>query len=200
MKSLVFGTTNPGKLLQIQGALKPLGISVVGLPSAATSVEVIEGDDLHENARKKALTYAQAIEEPVLSMDNGLYFDDFPPEEQPGPHVRRIGGTSGRPSDTDLLNHYSALVARLGDRARAKWEFALCYARPDGTFEETTIESPRIFVSTPSKKVVPGYPLESIQIEPESGQHISEMSQDEQDKFWQRAIGTELCRFVSSLS
>ncbi len=200
MKTLIFGTTNEAKVLQIQGALRPIGVAVSPLPESARSIKVIEdGETAQENARKKAIAYSKELGEPVLSMDNALFFDGLDSEEQPGIHVRRIGGPNERPTDDELLKHYSELVARLGGRILGRWEFAFCYARPDGTCEERTIISPRIFVSTPSTKVVPGYPLESIQIEPVSGQYISDMSQDDQDKFWQQAIGAELSGFVQSV-
>jgi len=200
MKTLIFGTTNEAKVLQIQGALRPIGVVVSSLPESARSIKVVEdGETVQENARKKATAYSEVLGEPVLSMDNALFFDGLDSEEQPGIHVRRIGGPNERPSDDELLAYYSKLVARLGGKVSGRWEFALCYARPDGTCEERTIISPRIFVSTPSTKVVPGYPLESIQIEPISGKYISEMSQGEQDKFWQQAIGAELSGFVQSI-
>jgi len=200
MKTLIFGTTNEAKVLQIQGALKPIGVVVSSLPESTRSTKVVEdGETAQENARKKALAYSKALGEPVLSMDNALFLDGLNPEEQPGIHVRRIGSPNERPSDDELLAYYSNLVSRLGERISGRWEFALCYARPDGTFEEKTIISLRIFVSTPSPKIVPGYPLESIQIVPASGRYISELSQDEQDEFWQRAIGSELSQFVQSI-
>ncbi len=44
-----------------------------------------------------------------------------------------------------------------------------------------------------------GYPLESIQIDPQSQKYISEMTQDEQNNFWQKAIGQPLLEFVQSV-
>lgn len=201
MDELIFGTTNQAKVLQVRGALSSAGVEVMGLPEEARGIKVIEdGRTVQENARKKALAYASALGCPVLSMDNGLFFDGLPAEEQPGTHVRRIGGSDGRPSDDELRIHYAGVVSRLGGRVNGHWEFALCYARPDGTCEETTILSPRVFVATPSPTTVPGYPLESIQIDPTTGKYISEMSQSDQDEFWQRAIGTPLAAFVRSIS
>jgi len=195
MRTIVFGTKNLAKIAQIQGALRDVNIEVVGLPE---DLEIPEenGETAQENAREKATTYATVLGKPVLSMDNALFIEGLSPEKQPGIHVRRIGGTSDRPTDKELLDYYSALVGRFGNRVNGRWEFALCYARPDGTLEEGKIVSPRIFVSTPSSKMVPGYPLESIQVNPMSGKYISEMEQDEQDAFWQRAIGQELLSFV----
>jgi len=200
VKDLIFGTTNPAKILQIQGALKPLGITVSGLPETARSIKVVEdGATAEENARKKAMAYSLAMNEPVLSMDNALFFDGLSVDRQPGIHVRRIGNGKERPTDDEMLGYNSKLIAQLGEKISGRWEFALCYARPDGTMEEMTIKSPRVFVSKPSFKVVTGYPLESLQIDPVSGGYISDMTQEEQDRFWQRMIGKPLAEFVKNL-
>jgi len=196
----MFGTTNPAKVLQIQGALLPLGIAVVTLPESARSIMVEEdGQTARENAHKKAITYAQAIGQPVLSMDGALFFEGLSTEKQPGVRVRRIPGFTGKPTDGEVVEYYVELVRGLGGRASGHWDFGLCYAKPDGKCIERTIRSERVFVDTPSLKTVVGYPLESIQIDPLTGKYISEMSQSEQDEFWQRAIGNELARFVSSI-
>lgn len=49
-------------------------------------------------------------------MDNVLYFEGFPPEEQPGPYVWRIPGTSGRSTAEKALAYYAALIGRYGGR------------------------------------------------------------------------------------
>ncbi|HEX9439174.1 MAG TPA: bifunctional glutamate N-acetyltransferase/amino-acid acetyltransferase ArgJ, partial [Roseiflexaceae bacterium] len=127
-----------------------------------------------------------------------LYLQSLTDAEQPGIHTRRIDG-SGRATDEALLAHYSKQIERLGGRADGHWEFAVCVATGRGQIFERTIVSPRTFVDKPSQQVIPGYPLESIQIEPESGMYISEMSPDEQDAFWQKTIGKELCAFIQEV-
>jgi 8-oxo-dGTP diphosphatase len=200
MKKIIFATTNEAKVKQIAGALAPIGVEVVGITDKSLLPEVVEdGETAQENARKKALAYAKALGASVLSMDNALYFDELSADEQPGIHVRRINGSDGRPSDDELLEHYSRLVRRFGERTTGRWEFAVCFATPEGRTEETTIVSPRIFTSEASTKVVPGYPLESIQIDPDSGVYIAEMSQADQDAFWQKVIGAPLQTFVQQL-
>jgi hypothetical protein len=62
-----------------------------------------------------------------------------------------------------------------------------------------TIRSPRTFISTPSTMMIPGYPLESIQIDPASGSYLSEMPPEQQAAFWQQTIGRELCDFLRHL-
>ena len=199
-KELVFGTTNPGKIAQIQGALEPLGIVVRGIGDFDISLDVEEdGETAQENARKKATTYVGELGRTVFSMDNALYLDGLADADQPGLHVRRIpGSASDRPSDDELLTYYSALIKAHGGKMTGRWEFALAIARPDGTIAETIIISPRQFVSTPSQRVVAGYPLESIQVDPESGRCISDMSESDQAEFWQRSIGGPLSKFVAA--
>ncbi len=193
MKEILFATTNPAKVKQLQGVLARVGILVKGVADKSTLPKVIEdGQTLQDNARKKAVAYARVLGETVLSMDNGLYFDDLLPEEQPGTHVRRIGSREVDVTDSEMLDYYSTLVQQFGGTIKGRWEFALCIASPAGVLRETTIVSPRIFSKQISPKMVPGYPLESMQIDTETGKYISEMTQEEQDQFWQRAIGDEI--------
>jgi XTP/dITP diphosphohydrolase len=199
MKEITMATTNEAKVAQIRGALAPIGIAVNGVRDKSLLPEVIEdGATAQVNARKKAIIYADALGQTVLSMDNALYLDGLSDTEQPGVHVRRINGVKERPSDEELIAHYSEVVRKLGDRITGRWEFAICVATPDGTCHETTIISSRIFTSEASKNVVAGYPLESIQIDPTTGRYIAEMAQAEQDAFWQQAIGAKLQEFMRS--
>ncbi len=200
MKTLTVGTTNEAKVKQIRGALLPLGIEVGGIDNIESLPVVIEdGTTAQENAKKKAVIYAKALGKMVLSMDNALFIDGLSPEQQPGINVRRISGRDDRPNDSELLEYYSSMIGKLGQRVSAHWEFAVCVANSAGDIRETTIISPRIFVAKANPIMIPGYPLESIQIDPESNKYISEMSQDEQDVFWQKTIGQQLCDFVKSI-
>jgi hypothetical protein len=63
------------------------------------------------------------------------------------------------------------------------------------TFERT-LRTPRAFVSEPSPKVIAGYRLECIQIDPGSERYISEMAPGEQAAFRQETIGAALCGFI----
>lgn len=196
---LIIGTKNKAKLDQIKSALLGLDIDIQGLPDREFSEIKEDGQTVLENARLKAIFYSKAIGQPVLSMDNALYINGLSPDFQPGLNVRRINGRFDRPTDSELLEYYSGLITDLGGKVNGYWEYGICLAYPDGNAKETSIKSSRLFVGQPSKIIVEGYPLESIQVDPESGRYISEMSQLEQDSFWQKAIGRELCDFVASL-
>lgn len=200
IKEILFGTTNEAKVKQLQGALAPIGVRVCGVEDKSSLPLVEEnGKTAQENARKKALTYAKALKTNVISMDNALYFDELSIEEQPGINVRRIDKEVERMSDEQMLACYCALVKRFGERTTGRWEFAICIATPEGELRETTIISPRIFTSIPSPEIVPGYPLESIQLDSLTGKYISEMTQEEQNDFWQHAIGQPLQEFIEGV-
>lgn len=199
MKKLIMGTTNPAKIAQVCDALVSAGIQVEGVADKKLLPEVAEdGTTVQENARKKAVAYAKALGQTVISMDNALFLDGLVPEDQPGIHVRRIGGSFAA-TDAELLDHGAALVESLGDNVTGYWEYGICVADPSGKILETTLRTPRVFTSKRSDKSVPGYPLESIQIDPETGKYISEMTSEEMAAFWQRTLGAPLCAFVSSI-
>lgn len=200
MNELLFATTNEAKVNQIRGALLPSGIKVYGVKNKEDLPYLVEdGETAVENARKKALKFASHMGKTVFSMDNALYLEGLTPEQQPGLHVRRMPGYSEKPTDEQMIEYYTNLVSKLGEQVKGHWEFGMCIATPAGEFRETTIVSPRIFVGTVSSEREAGYPLESIQIDPNTGKYIAEMSQEEKDIFWQKAIGTPLLEFVKSV-
>lgn len=198
MRKLIMGTTNPAKIAQMRDALVLAGIQVEGVANKKLLPEVLEdGATVQENARKKAVAYAKALGQTVLSMDNALFLNGLAPEDQPGIHVRRIGGTFAA-TDAELLDHGIALVESLGGDVGGYWEYGVCIADSSGKISEITIRTPRIFTSKRSDNSIPGYPLESIQIDPETGKYISEMTTTEMAAFWQRTLGVPLCTFVST--
>jgi 8-oxo-dGTP diphosphatase len=166
---------------------------VHALPKTSNVPAVVEdGATVQENARKKATEYARALGETVFSMDNGLYFDDLPLEEQPGVHVRRINRQAKEASDAEMFEYYGSLVTRHGGTMRGRWELAICVASPAGILREETILMPRIFTDKRSEIVTPGYPLEAMQIDEGTGKYMSEMTDDEKKGLWEHFVGEKL--------
>lgn len=193
-RELIYGTRNPSKIAQVQDALKNTDIHVVGLGDIAIEVEE-DGLNPEENARKKAVEYARAADKPVLSMDAALYFHDIDSDLQPGLFVRRIPGNSSA-SDDELITYYTNLVSKHGGTLNGYWEFSFALGQPDGTSEAFVSQTPRTFVDQPDKNRLPGYPLESIQIDPERGKYITELSAEEQADSWRESLGAPLARFI----
>jgi len=196
MKEIIYGTSNPAKVAQVRDVLEPMGFTVKSLANFKSQIAIEEdGKTAEENAIKKAMAYSKELNRPVLSMDVALYFNDLPGDKQPGLHVRRISGKA-RPSDQEMLDSYVALVASMGDRIKAYWRYAFALAWPDGRRVSFTHDTPRIFVSKPSDKIVEGFPLESLQIDPDSKKYVSEMNKEELADFWRHSIGIPLAQFV----
>lgn len=198
MKEIIYGTSNPAKVAQVRDVLEPLGFVVKSLADFNSKITVDEdGETAEENALKKAAAYSKELNMPVLSMDVALYFNDLPEDKQPGLHVRRINNDESRPSDEEMLAYYANLAASMGDQINGYWRYAFALAWPDGRQVSFTRDTSRIFVSKPSPIIVEGYPLESLQVDPETGKYISEMSKEEIAAFWQNLMGAPLARFVN---
>ncbi len=194
-------TTNQAKVDQIAGALADIGVTVIGVKDRSQLPEVAEnGKTALENAKKKALAFANALDRVVLSMDNTLYFDALKDDpRQPGLNVRRFAGEGRKPTDEGIIDYYSRLVKELGGNAAARWEYGVCIAAPDGRSKGATIGYQTVFVDTPSQVVLSGYPLESLQKDPDSGRYRSEMGKEELATLWQKKIGRPLSLFVSTV-
>jgi 8-oxo-dGTP diphosphatase len=193
---LLYGTRNPSKIAQVQDALRDTDIRVVGLGDIQVTVEE-DGVTPEENARKKATEYAQATGKTVLSMDAALYFNDIDEALQPGLYVRRIPHNTSA-TDDELIAYYTKLINDHGGNLDGYWEFSFALGRPDGTSEAFASQTHRKFVGTPDSNVLPGYPLESIQIDSKTGKYITELSPEEQAVSWRETLGVPLAEFIST--
>lgn len=199
---LTIGTKNKAKIDQLKMALAGLDIEIQGLPDNKDFPEIQEnGQTALENAQKKALNYARLIGQSVFSMDNALYLEGLSEDRQPGLNVRHINNRSDRPTDSEIIDYYSKLISGLGHRINGYWEYGVCVATPDGKTRETVFRSQRIFVSNPSSQIIDGYPLESLQIDPETGKYSSELTPGEKNNFYQarQTTGQKLRDFVAGL-
>ncbi len=198
MKEIIVGTANPAKVEKVKHALSGLEVYVRGMEGEIEKGFSVEetGNTALENARIKALAYSKQVGKPVLSSDSAVYIDGLSDERQPGTKVRRIKGKEEGATDEELLEYYSSIVDELGGKATSRVEDGVCIAKPDGVYFGTTITSKRQLTSKPSKVREKGHPLDSLQIDPETGKYFSEMTKEEKDEMWERLIGKELSIFV----
>jgi XTP/dITP diphosphohydrolase len=89
MECILVATSNPGKLCDLQGAARPLGLQVEAVPNFSALPAVVEdGDTFEANASKKAEAYSRHVpSEIVLADDSGLEVDALGGE--PGVHSAR---------------------------------------------------------------------------------------------------------------
>ena len=157
---LLYGTGNPAKVAAMQNRLSGLGIELISLSDLRAQGREIPdvpetGNTPLENARQKALAYYEAFQMPVFSCDSGLYFEDVPEEIQPGVHVRTVNGVY---LTDDQEHSYEAMT-------------------PDMESEKF------LLTDTPHSSIRrPGFPLDSISLDPQTGKYFYDLPETAVDQ------------------
>lgn len=186
---LLYGTGNPAKLSAMKRRLEKLGIELIGLnelKAQGMTVPTVpeDGKTPIENARQKAAAYYAAFHIPVFSCDSGLYFDGVPDEIQPGVHVRTVNGNYL--SDDQMLAYYSGLAKKYGNLT-ARYQNAICLILDENhSYEamDASMESKKFIITdTPHSSIKKkGFPLDSLSIDPQSGQYFYDLPACELDQ------------------
>lgn len=194
MYRIIYGTGNQGKLGYMKRALAGLPLELVGLMQAAEERQIVlpnveeNGTTPLENAVLKARAYYEIFHSPLFSCDSGLYLwkhttgEPLPDKEQPGACIR--GRADERLTDEQLLAHYRGLVRKYGV-IRARYQNAICLIWNTGlcaqSDEEALWGESFLLTDVPHSKRVPGFPLDSISIEPVSGKYFYDREENGQD-------------------
>ena len=186
---LLYGTTNLAKLESMKRVTKILGLEIFGLNELKEMPEFEniliteideKGSNPLENATIKAKSYFNTLMIPVFSCDSGLYFDEVDEKNQPGTHVRRVNGKEL--SDKEMIEHYGNLAKSFGGRLTAKYKNAICFVLDENTVfsrMDSSLEiEPFYLVSKPHPKIVPGFPLDALSIQIESGKYFQDLEQN----------------------
>jgi XTP/dITP diphosphohydrolase len=136
MKQIVFATTNPGKLLEVQNIAKEFSIEIIGLEK---SIDIEETEKtLEGNAILKAVEYSKILNMPCISEDTGLIVPTI--AGNPGIYSARFANCEvdsetfevlslipGKPTDEQNRTKLLALLENADDRS-AYFETVLAYA------------------------------------------------------------------------
>lgn len=137
MGTLLIATTNPNKLREIRPLLAGIAVELLTLRDVDPVPEPEEtGKTFWENARIKALAYAQATRLTAVAEDSGLEIDAM--NGEPGIYSARFMGAA-----TPYPERFQEIFRRLGSAPRsARFVTGLAVARGDEIlFEtETTVE------------------------------------------------------------
>jgi XTP/dITP diphosphohydrolase len=133
---LVIATTNLEKLREIRLILAGLSVEVVALQGYPGIVEPDErGTSFAENARAKAVYYAEATGQTVVAEDSGLEVHEL--DGARGVHSARYGG----PSAVTYADKFNLIYAGLRSRGKttspARFVCALALARAGRILFET---------------------------------------------------------------
>lgn len=181
-RQLLIGTTNPSKIIWLKSYLSDIsGIETVTLMDLGVTIPVDEeGKTPEENARIKALAYHRATGLAVVGHDSGLYFREFPMDDprQPGLFIRRVNGQNL--DDDGMLEYYSKLARDYGPLHAC---YCSGFAAVDEkgivqTFAQDRVDDKAYFstfgflmVGTPHKIRRPGWPLDSLSQDPNTGEY-----------------------------
>ena len=190
---ILFGTTNKAKLDFIRDCLTCFdSLEIIGLRALdldLTKVKIDEnGKDPLENAGIKANTYydllqSNNIDIPVFSCDSGLFIAGLPDNLQPGTHVRNVNDKYL--SDDEMLDYYANIAKNMGGQMTAQYRNAICLVMTkDGEkkiYEHIgdDIDGNTFIISqTPHIKRTPGFPIDSLSIEINSGKYYFDLGTD----------------------
>lgn len=179
---VLFATTNPAKVLKYKKALEEKGIELITINDLDIKLNIEEsGKDAIENAYIKAKKYYEATKIPTIGMDNCLFIEELPKEKQPGTHVRRVNGKEL--TDEEMIEYYTNLVKEYGEKLTAKWIYGMVICKEDGVKQYSWSKDHFYFVSKPSEKRNPGYPLDSISIMPEVNKYFLELTEEDKKQY-----------------
>ena len=140
-REIVVATTNPGKIAELRACLD----ADVRWRSLADFEEVVEveedGKTFADNARKKAVGYAEATGLWTIADDSGLVVEALGGE--PGVKSARFSGDKPSSDDRSLIDHrnIAKVLELLADvpkaRRAAKFVCCLCLASPEKILIET---------------------------------------------------------------
>ncbi len=148
-RRLVIATKNPKKLSEMKQILAPLGCEIVSVEEVRPGVEtaVEDGRTFAENAKKKALWYAEQCGEICVADDSGLEVDAL--GGAPGVHSSRYAGKEG----DDAANNAKLLEELEGiceEQRGAQFRCVIAVASPgevhlttEGVVRGRILESPR---------------------------------------------------------
>lgn len=185
---LLYGTTNPGKLSSMKRRMSAIDVEIVGLDELNIEKVSVEetGNSPLENAEIKAKAYYDKYKLPVMSQDSGLYIEGLEEERQPGVYVRRAN--KGRElSDKEMLEYYIEIARKLGGTAKAWYQVAICLVMDENNvyrFDREVMPSDKFIITDkPYPQMTPGFPLDSISIDIESGKYFIELDDDSDEEF-----------------
>ncbi len=128
--TILLGTTNHKKILELRPALESLGFALVDLSTMSDLIEVDEtGSTFIENARLKAVAYAEHHDVWTIGEDSGLCVPAL--SGQPGVFSARYAGVgAGDEANNELL--LENMNGLSGDDRAAYYVSTMCLSSPGG--------------------------------------------------------------------
>lgn len=173
--AIIYATSNPGKVIEISRHFRLYGLPVGSFGDfVSTNIDPDEnGSSLEENAKIKALAYAEALGKEsnlrgqsfvVVADDTGIFIDGI--KGEPGIKVRRWLGY--KMTDEEIINHCLKVMEGIPVPERtATFKTVLCLVTVN---EEGKVGVPQLFEGTLKGWIlekanhtrIEGFPFESL--------------------------------------
>lgn len=182
---ILVGTGNANKRDSI-ASFCPAGIRFLLPGELGIQVHISEtGHTPLENAKIKALAYHAASGLPVISDDSAFYFLDIPMDDpcQPGLTVRRKKEGEEELNDDEMIAYYGAIAKAHGGRIRVAYQNGRCVIAKNGKVSlhqdsRQVMETSSFYlVDIPHEKRHVGWPLDSLSVEPITGQYYMDLTE-----------------------
>ncbi len=201
MKKLLIATTNPAKFAEIKKFLSDLPCVLVSLADVGITDDVVEdGATFEENAKKKALFYAERSGLPTISDDGGLEVDVL--DGAPGVYSKRWIGRENATTQ-EYIDFVLDKMKDVADDARgAQLRTVVAYAEPGGKAETAEEKVRGIIPLHASGYREEGFPYRALLFIPELGKFYNhmEMTEDEEEKYNHRKKALEkLKKYIVNL-
>jgi XTP/dITP diphosphohydrolase len=183
IQTILVATTNPGKVRELRAMLGD-GVEWKSLADFPGVGEVEEdGATFAENARRKAIGYAQATGLWTLADDSGLVVDAL--GGAPGVNSARFSGAKAKGVDRKVVDQrnmeklLSLLQGVPREKRTARFVCCLCLAGPEKVLAETrgTLEG----VITEEPAGVGGFGYDPVVLVPQLGKTVAEIGEDEKN-------------------
>lgn len=180
---ILVATTNPGKIRELR-AMLDFDVDFKSLADFPGAREVVEdGATFAENARKKALGYAQATGLWTLADDSGLVVDAL--GGAPGVNSARFSGD--KPKGVDRKVHdrrnWEKLLSLMRDipaeKRTARFMCCLCLAKPGEVLIETQGSVEGVITTEPAGEG--GFGYDPVFFVPPLGKTVAQIGDDEKN-------------------
>lgn len=171
---ILIATKNEAKIKKYSTMLNALDIEYKTLKDLNVDIEVDEtGNTPKENSVIKAKTYYEVLKMPVLADDSGLILDKLSADKQPGVFVRRHNGKEL--SDEEIIELYSKEIEKIGGETAGGFIIAISIIDENGNIYTNEEKHNRLFVSKPCNERNPGYPMNSLIYNKETGEYLAQI-------------------------
>jgi XTP/dITP diphosphohydrolase len=181
--TILVATTNPGKVRELRAMLGDdvEWKSLADFPGIGEVKE--DGATFAENARKKAMGYAEATGLWTLADDSGLVVDAL--AGAPGVNSARFSGARPKGADRKLLDRrnmdrvLSLLQGVPPEKRTARFVCSLCLASPDRILLETQGTLEGLIIDKPAG--TGGFGYDPIFYVPSLGRTVAQLGEDEKN-------------------